>query len=198
MPSYHEVRLYLSGLWLLIKGDAQGFRLLDVSDRGMLRSFWAILWCLPAAVASWLWLHELVRASLPQDSRLGGLFFMRTAMLEVFNWMVPLILAGVLSLIAGTQRKFPAVVVTMNWLSVPFSWAYGVMCVIMLLAPALLPLIGLFQLALIMALVISFSRIIRMIHGPKPLTIVAFVLVLMVPNMILTEALQRFLGIYPF
>ncbi|MBW6423317.1 hypothetical protein KX729_17815 [Rhizobium sp. XQZ8] len=198
MPSIHEVRLYLSGLWLLIKGDAQGFRLLDVSDRGMTRSFWAFAWCLPAAIASWLWLHQLMLDGLPQGTRLGPLFFVRTAMLEVMNWLVPLILAGVLCLLTGIQRKFPVIVVTMNWLSVPFSWAYGLMCVMMLLAPRMLPVVGLFQLVLLFALVVSFSRIIRMIHGKQPLMITAFVLVLMVPNMILTEALQRFLGIYPF
>ena len=148
MPSIHEVRLYLSGLWLLIKGDAQGFRLLDVSDRGMTRSFWAFAWCLPAAIASWLWLHQLMLDGLPQGTQLGPLFFVRTAMLEVMNWLVPLILAGVLCLLTGIQRKFPAIVVTMNWLSVPFSWAYGLMCVMMLLAPRMLPVVGLFQLEL--------------------------------------------------
>ncbi|WP_117195382.1 hypothetical protein [Rhizobium terrae] len=198
MPSYHEVRLYLSGLWLLIKGDAQGFRLLDISDRGMVRSFWAFVWCLPPAVASWLWLHELMLDGMPKGSRLGGLFFLRTAMLEVLTWLLPLILAGLLCLLTGIQRKFPAIVVTMNWLAVPFSWIYGLMCALMLLAPAMLPIIGLLQLALIMALIVAFSRIIRMINGPQPLMIIAFVLVLMVPNIILTEALQRFLGIYPF
>ena len=135
---------------------------------------------------------------LPPGTRLGPLFFARAAMLEVMNWLVPLILAGVLCLLTGIQRKFPAIVVTMNWLSVPFSWAYGLMCVMLLLAPRMLPVVGLLQLVLLFALVVSFSRIIKMIHGKQPLMITAFVLVLMVPNMILTEALQRFLGIYPF
>jgi hypothetical protein len=198
MPSLREVRLYLKGLWLLIMGNAQGFRLLDISDRGINRSFWAFAWSLPAAVASWLWMHEVLLSGLPQDTRLGLLFFVRTAMLEILNWVVPLILAGLLCLLTGIQRKFPAIVVTMNWLAVPFAWAYGLICVVMLLAPAVLPVVGLIQLVLLFALVVSFSRIIRMIHGQQPLMVTAFVLVLMVPNMILTEALQRFLGINPF
>lgn len=198
MPSYREIRLYLSGLWLLIKGDPQGFRLLDISDRGMMRSFWAFVWCLPPALASWLWLRQLILAGMPEDARLGGIFFARTAMLEVIVWLLPIILAGLLCLMIGTYRKFPAIVVAVNWLSVPFSWIYGVMCVVLLLAPPLIPLIGLAQLLLLMALIIAFSRIMRMINGPKPLIVTAFVLVLMVPNMILTEVLQRFLGIYPF
>ena len=197
MPSFHEVRLYLSGLWLLIQGDAQGFRLLDISDRGMIRSFWAFAWCLPAALVSWIWLHELMLKAMPEGTRLGPVFFMRTAMLEILNWLVPLILAGLLCLLAGIQRKFPAIVVSMNWLSVPFAWFYGVLYVMMLLAPAVTPIVALLQLLILLAMVVSFSRIIRMIHGQQPLLVTAFVLVLLVPTMILSETLQRFLGIYP-
>jgi hypothetical protein len=197
MPSIHEVRLYLSGLWLLIKGDAKGFRLLDVSERGMTRSFWAFAWCLPAAFISWLWLRQLMLEGMPPGAKLGSIFFLRTAMLELLNWLVPLILAGLLCLLTGIHRKFPAIVVTMNWLSVPFSWLYGIMYLLLLVMPAMLPIIGLLQPALLMALVVSFSRIIRMIHGQQPLVVTAFVLVLLVPSIILTEALQRFLDIYP-
>lgn len=198
MPSYHEVKLYLSGLWLLVRGDAQGFRLLDISDRGLMRSFWAFVWCLPPAIASWLWLHELMLEGMPPDTHLGGAFFLRTAMLEVLNWLMPLILTGLLCLLMGLHRKFPAIVVSMNWLSVPFSWAYGIMCVVLLFAPGLAAVVGLVQLVLLFVIVVTFSRIMRMINGPQPLAITAFVLVLMVPGIILQEALQRFLGIYPF
>lgn len=197
MPSLHEVRLYLNGLWLLIQGDAQGFRLLDVSDRGMLRSFWAFVWCLPAAFASWFWLHEMMLKGMPQGARLGAVFFMRTAMLEVLNWLVPLILAGLLCLLAGIQRKFPAIVITMNWLAVPFAWLYGILYLMMIAVPAVTPIVALLQLVILLAMVVSFSRIIRMIHGQQPLLVTAFVLVMLVPTMILAEALQRFLGIYP-
>jgi hypothetical protein len=198
LPSYPEVRLYLSGLWLLIKGDAQGFRLLDVSDRGMMRSFWAFVWCLPAVFVSWIWLRALLVQNVPPGTQLGGLFFVRVAMLEVLNWLLPIVLAALICLFMGIHRKFPAIVVTINWLGVPFAWIYGLLCLVMLLLPVLTPFIGLIQLMLLMALVFAVSRIMRMICGPQLLMITALVLVLLVPNMILTGALQRFLGIYPF
>lgn len=198
MPSYAEVRLYLSGLWLLIKGDAQGFRLLDVSDRGMMRSFWAFVWCLPAVFLSWIWLRSLLVQNIPPGTRLGGMFFVRVAMLEVLNWLLPIVLAALICLFMGIHRKFPAIVVAINWLGVPFAWIYGLLCLVMLLLPVLTPFIGLIQLMLLMALVFAVSRIMRMICGPQLLMITALVLVLLVPNMILTGALQRFLGIYPF
>ncbi|WP_105370493.1 hypothetical protein [Neorhizobium huautlense] len=198
MPSYSEVRLYLSGLWLLIRGDAQGFRLLDVSDRGMMRSFWAFVWCLPAVFVSWIWLRSLLVQSMPPGTRLGGMFFVRVAMLEVLNWLLPIVFSALICLFMGIHRKFPAIVVTINWLAVPFAWIYGLLCLAMLLLPVLTPIIGLMQLMLLMILVFAVSRIMRMICGPQLLMTTALVLVLLVPNMILTGAMQRFLGIYPF
>lgn len=198
MPSYHEVRLYLNGLWLLIRGDAQGFRLLDISDRGMMRSFWAFVWCLPAASISWLWWRAYLLEGMPAGARVGGLFFVRMAMLEVFNWLVPLILAGILCALLGIGRKFSAVVVSVNWLSVPFAYLYGLLSLRFLLPSSLDALLALVHFALLIAMVVSVSRVMRMICGPQPLMVTGLVLVLIVPGMLLTEALQRFLGIYPF
>ncbi|MGK9054517.1 hypothetical protein QTA58_06020 [Neorhizobium sp. CSC1952] len=197
MPSYHEVRLYLSGLWLLIRGEAQGFRLLDISDRGMMRSFWAFVWCLPAAVLSWLWWRAYLLESMPPGARIGGVFYIRMAMLEVFNWMMPLILAGLLCGLIGIGRKFPAVVVTVNWLSVPFAYLYGLLSLRFLLPSGLDALLAFIHFILLIVMVISLSRVMRMICGPQPLMVTGLVLVLIVPGMLLTEALQRFLGIYP-
>ncbi|MFB9949952.1 hypothetical protein ACFFP0_13890 [Rhizobium puerariae] len=198
MPSYHEVRLYLSGLWLLIKGDAQGFRLLDISDRGMLRSFWAFIWCLPAAVVSWFWWRSYLLEGMPSGARIGGLFFVRMGMLEVFNWLMPLVLAGLLCAILGIGRKFVPIVVTVNWLSVPFAYLYGLLSLRFLMPSGLDALLALIHFVLLIVMVVSVSRVMRMICGPQPLTVTGLVLVLIVPGMLATEALQRFLGIYPF
>lgn len=197
MPSYPEVRLYLSGLWLLIRGDAQGFRLLDISDRGMMRSFWAFIWCLPGAFISWLWWRDYLLEGMPPGARIGGIFFVRMAMLEIFNWLVPLILAGILCSLLGIARKFPAVVVSVNWLSVPFAYLYGLLSLRFLLPSGFDTALALVHFALLIVMVISVSRVMRMICGPQPLMITTLVLVLIVPSMLLTEALQRFLGIYP-
>ncbi len=58
MPGFREVQYYLAGIWLLIRMDPRGFRFLDMSERGVNRSFWAILWCLPPMGISWLWWRQ--------------------------------------------------------------------------------------------------------------------------------------------
>jgi hypothetical protein len=69
MPGFKEVQYYLAGLWLLIRMDPAGFRFLDMSDRGVNRSFWAFVWCLPPMGISWLWWRE---AFLQTDAAAHG------------------------------------------------------------------------------------------------------------------------------
>lgn len=195
MPSYHEVRLYLSGLWLLIKGDMQGFRLLDISDRGVTRSFWAFLWCLPAMIVSWNWIRLSFLAASPPETRTGGLFFLRLALIEAINWVVPLILIAVLCLLLDLGRKFPAIVVAMNWLSVPFAYASAALMLGVTLLPGIAHLFALLEMVLLFASVVCSSRILRLICGPEPLIVIAMVLLLFIPDWLLTVVLQQYLDV---
>ncbi|MFD1744783.1 hypothetical protein ACFSE1_04840 [Rhizobium helianthi] len=197
MPSLTEVRLYLIGLWLLVKGDRSGLAYVDYTDRGMMRSFWAIVWCLPAIGFSWIWWRLAVLETLPPDYRLGGIFFFRMAMLEATNWLLPLLLAGFLMLILGLGKHFSAVVFTANWMSLPFSYLYGVLSLLLVVAPGLTGLIALIWLAAIVALVVSLSRVFRMVIGPQGLTIAALTMVLIVPSLLISDILEKFLDVYP-
>ena len=77
MPTLKEVEFYLKGLWLLFKQDPSGFAYLDLTDRGAMRSFWAILWALPAILISFAWWRLLYLQGLPEGTETGGLFFFR-------------------------------------------------------------------------------------------------------------------------
>ncbi|MGO6905063.1 hypothetical protein ACCS96_33370, partial [Rhizobium ruizarguesonis] len=68
MPGFREVQYYLAGLWLLIRLDARGFRYLDMSERGVNRSFWAMAWCLPPMGISWLWWRQAFLRSMPPEA----------------------------------------------------------------------------------------------------------------------------------
>lgn len=197
MPSASEVSLYLRGLWLLFLGDPAGGRLLDLTERGMFRSFYAALWCLPSMALSWYWWHEAYVATLPRGLGTGGIFFLRLAMVEAICWMVPLILIGVLLYAFGARGKFQAIIVVANWLSVPFSYAYSLLILIALLLPSLHGLVAILWFALLLTLVFTFSRIVRFFVRDQPLLVTALVMTLLVPGMILSELLQRFLGVYP-
>lgn len=195
MPSFTEIKIYISGLWLLARGDAQGLRLLDLSDRGMMRSFWAFLWSLPAMFVYWSGIRFAFLASGPEGATAGPIFFARLFMIEAVNWMMPLILVAVLCMFLNAERKFPAIVVITNWLSVPLAYAYALLTALLFLIPAAAGVIALLQLVLLIATVFAISRMLRQILGPQPLAVAATLLVLLIPSLVLSDLLRSYLGV---
>jgi hypothetical protein len=198
MPSFLEVKLYVAGLWLLVKGDPQGLRQLDLSDRGMMRSFWAFVWCLPAMFIYWMGIRYAFLATGPKGARAGAPFFLRLFLIEAVNWVLPLVFVGALCLLLKSERKFPAIVVMTNWLSLPVSYCYAALTVLLFLLPGAASIIAMLQLALLMATIFAISRVLRLICGPQPLVVSTMLLVLLVPGLIISDLLQSYLGVSPF
>jgi hypothetical protein len=198
LPSFPEVRLYLSGLWLLVRGDAQGLRRLDPSDRGLTRSFWAFVWCLPAMFIYWNGIRFAYLAAGPEGTTAGVPFFLRLFLIEALNWVLPLILVGALCLLLKTERKFSAIVVTTNWLSVPVSYAYALLTLLLFLVPPAAGMIAMLQLILLIATIFAISRIIRQICGPQPLVVTAMLMVLLIPGLIISDLLRSYLDVAPY
>lgn len=146
---------------------------------------------------SWLWLRAAFLASYPPGTGTGFIFFFRLAMVEAICWIVPLLLIGMLLFAFGAREKFVPLVTTMNWLSLPFSYAYAALILIAFFLPPLQGLIAILWLALLLSLVFAFSRIVRFFIRDQSLLVSAIVMTLLVPGMLLSEALQRFLGVYP-
>lgn len=197
MPTLKEVEFYLMGLWLLFRKDAAGFTYLDLSDRGALRSFWAIAWALPAILVSFIWWQMLFVGTLPEGVGVGGLFYFRLVMVEAMNWVLPVILVGVLCWMIGIGEKFASIVVAANWLSLPVSYSYAVLVLVMMLIPALSGLIALLWFLLMLTLIAVLFRILWMIIGDHILTVATVTMVLLVPSMLIAEMLERYLGVYP-
>lgn len=197
MPTLKEVEFYLRGLWLLFKQDPSGFSYLDLTDRGAMRSFWAVLWALPAILISFAWWRLLYLQGLPEGTETGALFFFRLALVEASNWLFPLILLGVLSWIIGIGEKFASMVVVINWLALPVSYSYGLLVLVMMFLPGLAGLVALLWFLLMITVIAALFRIIRMIVGDQLLMVSTIVLILLVPAMIIAEVLERYLGVYP-
>lgn len=197
MPTLKEVEFYLRGLWLLFKQDPSGFSYLDLTDRGAMRSFWAVLWALPAILISFAWWRLLYLQGLPEGTETGALFFFRLALVEASNWLFPLILLGVLSWIIGIGEKFASMVVVINWLALPVSYSYGLLVLLMMFLPGLAGLVALLWFLLMITVIAALFRIIRMIVGDQLLMVSTIVLILLVPAMIIAEVLERYLGVYP-
>lgn len=197
MPTLKEVEFYLTGLWLLFRQDPKGLAYLDFSDRGALRSFWAALFALPTTLLTFLWWRGLYLKSMPEGADVGALFFFRLALVEVANWIVPLVLVGLVCWMVGIGARFLSIVVIANWLTLPIAYAYAVVLLIMMLIPGLTGLAVLLSYVLAFGLIMALFRILRMVLGDHVLTIATVTMVLLVPGMILSEALERFLDVYP-
>jgi len=197
MPGLREVQYYLAGLWLLIRMDPRGFRFLDMSDRGVNRSFWAIFWCLPPMGISWLWWRQAFLQTMPPHTDVGALFYFRLGLVEAANWFVPLVFAGLLLLAFKKGERFGPVIVSVNWLGVPLSYVNGMLLALVFFLPQLVGLVSVLLLAFMLAQVFAIARILRMIFYGQGLMVGALTLVLLVPSLMLSEYLQRFLGIYP-
>ena len=197
MPTLKEVEFYLTGLWLLFRQDPKGLSYLDFSDRGALRSFWAALFALPTTLLTFLWWRGLYLKSMPEGADVGPLFFFRLGLVEIANWIVPLVLVGLVCWMVGIGARFLSIVVIANWLTLPIAYAYSVILLIMMLVPGLTGLAVLLSYVLAFALIMALFRILRMVLGDHVLTIATVTMVLLVPGMILSEALERFLDVYP-
>lgn len=197
MPTLKEVEFYLTGLWLLFKQDPRGLSYLDFSDRGTMRSFWAVVFVLPMTVLSFIWWRGLYLETLPEGMDVGALFFFRLGLVEVANWIVPLVLVGLLTWLAGIGSKFQSIIVVSNWLAVPVSYGYGLILLMMMLVPSLTAVAVLLSYGLALTLIITLFRILRMLLGDHRLTIATVTMVLIVPAMILSEMLERYLDVYP-
>jgi hypothetical protein len=197
MPGLREVQYYLAGLWLLIRMDKRGFGFLDMSDRGINRSFWAIAWCLPPMGISWLWWRQAFLQSMPPHIEVGLPFYFRLGLVEMANWFVPLVLAGLLLLAFHMGDRFAAVVVSVNWLGVPLSYINGLLLALAFFIPGTVGLVSLLLLFFMMVQVFMLVRILRMIFHGHGLMVGALTLALLVPTLMLGEYLQRFLGIFP-
>lgn len=197
MPGLREVQYYLAGLWLLIRLDPRGFRFLDLSDRGVNRSFWAMAWCLPPMGISWLWWRQVFLRTMPPETDVDFAFYIRLSLVEIANWFVPLVFAGLLLLAFRMGERFAPLVVSVNWLGVPLSYINGLLLALVFFLPGTVGLVSLLLLVCMLAQVFVLARILRMICYGHALMVGALTLVLLVPPMILSEYLQHFLGIYP-
>nr|WP_316651975.1 hypothetical protein [uncultured Gellertiella sp.] len=197
MPGFSEVQTYLTGLWLLVRGDRAGFAYLDLSERGSLRSFWAIFWCLPPIFLSWAWIRLSYLAAMPTGTHAGSLFVFRLALSELTGWIAPLLLTALVLVIAGFGNRFNALVAVINWLSLPFAYANALLLLVMMLLPGVPGLVAFAWLILLTALLYAMHRLFRMLCGPHQLLIAALVLVQMVPVLFLSDWVDGFLGITP-
>jgi hypothetical protein len=136
MPRLEEVAYYLRGVWFLIAGKPEGFQYLDFSARGFMRSWWAVLYCLPPTLLSWASFRVYYLEQSPEGTVIAPSFFAKLGAVEALNWLLPVLIILLVARIAGFAQAALPLIIALNWLSVPLQWAYVPVSLIQLWAPA--------------------------------------------------------------
>jgi hypothetical protein len=203
MPSYHEVRLYLGGIWLLIRGDARGLRPFDISDAGVLRSFWAIAWCAPALVVGWIFRRLEYVHHFPHHTDYSFVFFFKMLLVEAAQWAVPTVAIIALGFILRFMPLVPILIVIRNWFAVPLAYlTYFVSAPVAFLSDQQGGAMGLAGYAsivlaatiLIAALVLNWFILKTVMGGPVMIRIATVGLVVL-SEVIFVRELETFMGV---
>ncbi|MDO9417758.1 hypothetical protein [Pararhizobium sp.] len=197
MPGFEEVQRYLTGLWLLVRNEAEGFAWLDFSLQGTFRSFWAIVWCLPAMAVTWASWRMFYLANMPAGTATGPSFFVKLLLIDLVCWLLPLLLIAAIARPLGFSRALGPIVVATNWLSLPLSYAMVIPAVLRLLISDSEEFTSLLWLLLLVGAIAALFRLLKMITGNQTLLAAAITAIFILPPMMVGDVLQRLLGIIP-
>lgn len=179
----------MRGLWLLLIGKSEGFQYLDLTERGFWRSWWAILFCLPPTLLSWASFRLYFLTQAPQGTATGPIFFLKLAVVEAANWLIPFLVVLMLARIAGFSRAALPLVVVLNWLSVPLQWAYVPVSLIQIWAPADTSAALLYLLTLGSYVFVTYRIAVAILGGQKFPALVLVMVVFSVPLMVQSQLL---------
>lgn len=197
MPGLDEVLYYLNGIYLLLKQKQEGFGWLDLTSRGLARSFWAFVWCLPAFAVIWASWRLYYLAGMPAGTTAGLGFLSKVLLIEITGWLLPLVLLLALARPLGYGKHLATVVTASNWISVPFAYAMALPVALSLILPQSVLLAGLLLYAVFGASVMLQFRLVWMCVGKQNLLAAAITAIYVLPPMIVAQELQSVLGTLP-
>ena len=204
MPSYDEVRLYLGGIWLLIKGDARGLRPFDISDRGVARSFWALVWAFPAFAISGVYFRNLYIEEFPEAAESALTYIAKAMVVDLAAWFLPIVALMLAAPFLRIRPLLRTLIVVWNWASMAALYFGSALVILLLSLPepqdeswmtiAAFGWVGAAILLLALSVAL-FWRILRTIVGGSVLIRLQVFAVVSLP-MLLLEPLEKQLGIY--
>jgi hypothetical protein len=199
MPSLSEVRHQLAGFWLLVQGDARGLSHFDISDDGVIRSFWAWLYCLPALLLySVLRRVEFLQATA-DASRSSLIYCLQVMAVELAGWTIGVLAILAFGLAFGIRPLLRTLVVAINWaalaaLTLFYGPLYGLL---------LLPVDTTFNWLAQMAMLLSTLAFLAVVFWHMLLTVMggswpkraAFLLLICLPPTYITHSLEQSMGL---
>jgi hypothetical protein len=197
MPQIEEIGAYLKGVWLLVLGDRSGFDWLDITASGVWRSFAAFLWCLPAMAVGWAAWRMFYLEQMPTGTETGLGFILKLFLVNMTMWIVPLVLVSVLAKPLGYGDMLASIIISTNWLAVPAVYAMAVPLAIRLVLPGGQGLAYLLSLILLLANFTAIFRLVKTVTNNQLLLASAISALLILPSLMVSEALPRVLGLMP-
>ncbi|PST27095.1 hypothetical protein C7U60_02035 [Mesorhizobium plurifarium] len=197
MPLLEEVLVYIKGLWLLIQGNQEGYRWLDISESGLWRSFTAILWTLPALAVGWASWRLYYLSAMPTGTTVGIGFFGKILVVDLVSWLLPIVLIAVLSRPLGFSVLVVPVIVTTNWLQVPLTYAMAVPAALLLVIPGSGGMAALLWLLLLVVSSALLFRLLRTVTANQNLLAAALAAIFLLSPLMIMQFLQRLLGLMP-
>jgi hypothetical protein len=197
MPGLDEVLHYLTGVSLLVRQKPEGFGWLDLTMRGLARSFWAFVWCLPALAVIWASWRLYYLGSMPTGTPAGAGFFVKLLLVDVLGWLLPLVLLAAFARVLGFGKQLGTIITASNWIAVPFSYAAALPFALTLVMPSAGPFAGLLLYAVFGASVMLQFRLVWMCVGKQTLLASAITAIFVLPPLIVGQELQRLFGTLP-
>lgn len=194
MPSTEEIQQYLTGVWRMMMGKADGLRLLDLSADGFWNSFFAIVVALPPLVVSWV---GTTNGLADTSAELGGKLsiVIRLALIDVSTWLVPLALLAVVARRAGIADRFIHIVVAGNWGTALITWLMLPGALSTLLWPAASDVSAVLSLVLFgLAMALSW-RLTNIAVGKGPAVATAVFVGMFLASLLVLVVLQQALGL---
>lgn len=197
MPGLDEVFHYLTGIWFLVRQKPEGFRWLDLSWRGLARSFWAFAWVLPALAVIWASWRLYYLGRMPEGTSAGVGFILKMFVIDVAGWLLPLVLIAVLARPLGYARHLATMIIASNWIAVPFAYATAIPFAIALMVPAFAAVSGLLLYAVFGASIVVQYRLLWMCLGKQALLAATLTALFVLPPLLAGQGLQMLLGTLP-
>jgi hypothetical protein len=196
MPSQEAIQRSIAGAWAVMLGRKEGMAQLDLSADGFWDSFWAIPLALPPLMLAWA-MSAGAMTEIPgaEDAKLSVI--LRLALVDFANWILPLILLGVVARRLGISKRFAPYVVASNWGTLIVVWMGLPVILMSLLSPDSSDFATLLGFVLFMASLLFSWRITRAALNTEVGTTIAVFVGMAVASILVVILLQPMLGLTP-
>lgn len=196
MPSQEAIQRSIAGAWAVMLGRKEGMAQLDLSADGFWDSFWALPLALPPLLLAWVMSASAMTAFAGiEDAKLS--WILRLAIVDLANWILPLILLALVAPRLGISKRFAPYVVASNWGTLIVVWMGLPVILLSILSPGSSDIATLLSFVLFMASLLFSWRITRAALNTEVGTTIAVFVGMAVASILVVILMQPMLGLTP-